>query len=72
MHIDDGKKFDVRNIASNIKGDVFSQKEYESYLSRLPDVSDKMFYPEADEAESTDQMEPKKKEEKKKTTGKRK
>lgn len=69
MHIDDGKKFDIRNIAGNIKGGVFSQKEYEAYLSRLPDVSDKIFYLEAEEAESA---EPKKKEEKKKTAGKRK
>ncbi len=70
MHIDDGKKFDRRNIAGNIKGGVFSQKEYEIYLSRLPDVSDKMFNPEAEELESPDQTEPKKKEEKKKTTRK--
>ncbi len=72
MHIDEGKKFDIRNIAGNIKGGVFSRKEYEAYLSRVPDVSDKIFCPEAEEAESSVQMEPKKREEKKKTTGKRK
>ncbi len=72
MHIDDEKKFDKRNVASNIKSGVFSQKEYEIYLSKLLDVSDKIFFPEPEEPEPGDQGGPKKKEEKKKTTGKRK
>ena len=72
MHIDEGKKFDIRNVAGNIKGGVFTQKEYESYLSKLPDASDKIFYPEAEEPESGGPTGPKKKEEKSKATGKRK
>ncbi len=46
MHIDEGKKFDKRNIARNIKDGVIIQKDYEIFLSKLPDVSDKLFSPE--------------------------
>jgi hypothetical protein len=46
MHIDEEKKFDKRNIARNIKNGVISQKDYETLLSRLPDVSNKLFNPE--------------------------
>jgi hypothetical protein len=46
MHIDEDKKFDKRNIAKNIKNGIISQKEYEIYLSKLQDVSDKLFNPE--------------------------
>ncbi len=46
MHIDEGKKFDKRNIAKNIKNGIISQKDYEIFLSKLPDVSDKLFNPE--------------------------
>jgi hypothetical protein len=46
MHIDEGKKFDRRNIAKNIKSGIITQKDYEIFLSRLPDVSDKLFNPE--------------------------
>jgi len=43
MHIDENKKFDKRNIGKNIKGGVITQKDYEIYLSKLPDVSNKLF-----------------------------
>ena len=43
MHTDETKKFDKRNVESNIRNGVVSKKEYETYLSRLPDVSDKVF-----------------------------
>jgi hypothetical protein len=43
MHIDEDKKFDKRNIAKNIKSGVITQKDYEIYLSKLPDASEKLF-----------------------------
>ncbi len=46
MHIDENKKFDKRNVTRNIKNGVISQKDYETLLSRLPDVSNKLFNPE--------------------------
>jgi hypothetical protein len=46
MHTDEQKKFDVRNIERNTKGGIITQKDYETYLSRLPDVSNKIFNPE--------------------------
>ena len=46
MHIDEDKKFDKRNVARNIKSGVISQKDYETFVSRLPDVSNKLFNPE--------------------------
>ena len=70
MHIDEAKKFDKRNIVGNIKSGVFSQKEYEIYLSRLPDASGKIFNPETEELESAHEMELRKKKGKKKTQGK--
>ena len=79
MHIDENKTFDKRTIVRNIKGGVITQKDYESYLSRLPDVSDKLFNPEdasvdSDEVESEkdDGIQPKKKTVRKKVKGKRK
>jgi len=58
MHIDENKKFDKRNIAKNVKNGVIVQKDYEFYLSKLPDVSDKLFNPEETSAE-LDELEPK-------------
>jgi hypothetical protein len=46
MHTDEQKKFDVRTIERNTKSGIITQKDYESYLSKLPDVSDKVFNPE--------------------------
>jgi hypothetical protein len=46
MHVDENKKFDKRNIEKNTKNGIISQKDYEIYLSKLPDVSDKIFNPE--------------------------
>jgi hypothetical protein len=43
MHIDENKKFDKRNIEKNIKSRIITQKDYEIYLSKLPDVSDKLY-----------------------------
>jgi hypothetical protein len=46
MHIDENKKFDKRNIEKNIKSGIITQKDYEIYLSKLPDAGDKLFSPE--------------------------
>jgi hypothetical protein len=46
MHIDENKKFDKRNIEKNIKNGIITQKDYEIYLSKLPEVSEKLFIPE--------------------------
>ncbi|MBM4306043.1 MAG: hypothetical protein FJ123_04830 [Deltaproteobacteria bacterium] len=51
MHIDESKKFDKRNIERNIKDDVITLKDYETYLSRLSDAGDKMFLPKEDAVE---------------------
>ena len=79
MHIDENKTFDKRTIERNIKMGIITQKDYESYLSKLPDVSDKLFDPEdssvdSDQAESEkdDGLQPKRKTLKKKAKGKRK
>ena len=52
MHIDEGKRFDKRNVAQNIKNGTITQKDYEIFLSKLPDASEKLFNPEEDIAES--------------------
>jgi len=46
MHTDENKKYDRRNIDGNLQRGLVSAKEYETYLSRLPDVSDKVFQPD--------------------------
>ena len=51
MHTDEGKRFDKRNIVRNIKDGVMTQKDYEIYLSKIPDASDKIFLPEEDRAD---------------------
>ena len=43
MHTDEQKKFDIRTIERNTKSGIITQKDYETYLSKLPDVSDKVF-----------------------------
>ena len=46
MHVDENKKFDKRNIERNLKEKIINQKELETYLSKLPDVSDKILIPD--------------------------
>ncbi len=79
MHIDENKRFDKRNIEKNIKDGIITEKDYEVFLSKLPDVSDKLFSPEeavADseegEARNEGEMVPKKKGMKRKPKGKAK
>ena len=52
MHIDESKRFDKRNVAQNIRNGIISQKDYEIFLSKLPDASEKLFNPEETIAES--------------------
>jgi hypothetical protein len=54
MHTDEGKRFDKRNTTRNIKNGVITQKDYEIYLSKIPDAGDKMFNPEESLPESYD------------------
>jgi len=79
MHIDENKKFDKRNIEKNIKDGIITEKEYEMFVSKLPDVSDKLFSPEEtvidsgeSEARKGSEVAPKKKLIKKKAKGKAK
>lgn len=57
MHVDESKKFDKRNLSKNIKSGIITQKEYEIFLSKLPDVSDKIFNPEEDLSSTTGEAE---------------
>jgi hypothetical protein len=52
MHIDENKKFDRRNIMLNLKNGIITQKDYEIFLLKLPDASDKLFNPEETLADS--------------------
>jgi hypothetical protein len=51
MHTDEKKRFDRRNIESSLRKGVVTSKEYDAYLSKLPDMSENIFDPE-DEEES--------------------
>jgi len=78
MHTDESKKFDKRNIERNIKEGIITQKDYEIYLSKLPDVSNKLANPEEESLDETaelgskreEETPPKKKGAKKKAKGK--
>ena len=76
MHTDETKRFDKRNVESNLRNGVISRKEYETYLSKLPDVSDKVFaeeLPEDQEGSPPDrdhELETRQKKLKKKSKGK--
>ncbi len=77
MHTDENKLFDKRNTERNIEDGMITVEDYETYLSKLPDVIDKLFNPEefssdSDEFESKkeDEMQSKRKVAKKKSKGK--
>ncbi len=75
MHTDENKIFDKRNIERNIRSGIITKKDYDIYLSKLPDVKEKLFDPEelysdSDEAESPKGGESKKRSVKKKLKGK--
>jgi hypothetical protein len=59
MHIDEQKQFDKRNIERNIKNGIITQKDYEIYLSKLPDASGKIFNPEEDSLNDSKDIESK-------------
>ncbi len=52
MHIDESKRFDKRNVVQNIRNGIITQKDYEIFLSKLPDASEKLFNPEESIADS--------------------
>jgi len=77
MHIDENKKFDKRNIERNIKNGIISQKDYETYLSKLQEMSDKLSTPEGSlsgsedfESKRDDEIQARKRGIKKRTKGK--
>jgi hypothetical protein len=43
MHTDQDKKFNKRNFERNIQNGIITQKDYRTYSSKLPDMSDKLF-----------------------------
>ena len=57
MHTDEQKKFDIRTIERNTKAGIITRKDYETYLSKLPDVSDKVFNPEETLSEDSGEVE---------------
>jgi hypothetical protein len=46
MHTDEGKKYDKRIIEILLSRRMVLPKDYEAYLSKLPDVSSKVYNPE--------------------------
>ena len=59
MHTDEQKKFDIRTMERNTKSGIITQKDYETYLSKLPDVSDKVFNSEETLSEDSGEVESK-------------
>ncbi len=51
MHTDESKRFDKRNIESNLRKGVVTLKDYDAYLQRLPDATHKVFIPEEEPGE---------------------
>ncbi len=51
MHIDENKKFDKRTIERNLKEGIVSIKEWEAFLKKIPDVSDKVAFINREEDE---------------------
>ena len=46
MHTDESKKYDKRIIEIHLRRRRVLPKDYETYLSKLPDVSGKVYNPE--------------------------
>jgi hypothetical protein len=59
MHIDENKKFDKRTIEKNLKEGIVSAKEWEQFIKRLPDVSDKVDFVMSEEAQEGETVEDK-------------
>ncbi len=60
MHIDEDKKFDKRTIERNLRQGDLPAKEWEQFLKKLPDVSDKMDFVIFEEAQEEETIEDKK------------
>lgn len=43
MYMDQDKKFNKRSFERNIQNGIITQKDYRTYSSKLPDMSDKLF-----------------------------
>ena len=48
MHTDESKKYDKRIIEIHLREGMVLPKDYETYLSKLPDVSSKVHNPAED------------------------
>lgn len=59
MHIDESKKFDKRTIERNLKEGIVSAKEWEQFLKKLPDVSDKVEFVMSEETQEEETVEDK-------------
>lgn len=59
MHIDESKKFDKRTIQRNLKEGIISAKEWEQFLKKLPDVSDKVEFVMSEETQEEETVEDK-------------
>jgi hypothetical protein len=59
MHIDESKKFDKRTIDRNLKEGTVSAKEWEQFLKKLPDVSDKVEFVMSEETQEEETVEDK-------------
>ncbi len=57
MHTDESKRYDKRNIESNLRRRIVAKKDYENFLAKLPDVSDKVFNPEEKSQEGGEDLE---------------
>jgi len=57
MHTDGSKRFDKRNIESNLRRGMMASKEYENYLNKLPDASDRIFDPEGESSGQQEDVE---------------
>jgi hypothetical protein len=49
MHVDANKRYDKRTIEQRIREGLISQKDYDNYLARLPDLSKKTEVPGQDD-----------------------
>ncbi|OGP95469.1 MAG: hypothetical protein A2157_05805 [Deltaproteobacteria bacterium RBG_16_47_11] len=56
MHTDESKRFDKRNITNNLRREIIRLKEYETYLAKLPNVSDKIFNPDEEAREGGEDL----------------
>jgi hypothetical protein len=51
MHTDEKKKYDTRIIEIHFRRGMVLPKDYETYLSKLPDVGNKVYNPEEEDLE---------------------